>query len=780
MALRSIASRLALGVLAGTTVVVVAGGFLLFRTIGSQMLEQTHRASAELATDAGNRIEQHLAKVTDTTQMLAALIGPRPDDAQRLIHDAMQHNTDLAGLAAAYIPQSAAARAAGQSPFVSRQDDGTLANRDMLQDPSPYWERGWFRQGLTCTEGCWQQPFYSQSRHRRLVNYSSAIEVGGQAVGVVNADVTLEWLQSVLESLKRPSGTLAFVIDQQGAFLANDDHALVGSQAKGALLQALGRDGIAPVRLATSPHAPAVGAVWIYPAPIKGTHWRLGLVVPEANIYADVRHAFLVAWLVGALALLALTILTFAITRRIMRPLGVLTDRAELVARGALDFALPVVRRRDEVGRLTHAFDRMRRELAEHMAELTRVAREQQRLASELEIAHQIQTALLPGAHYLDARCSNFELHAMLQPARTVGGDLYSYFMLHDQRFFIMVGDVSDKGIPAALFMARAITLAKALAPRAQSPQQLLHLLNQELCRNNDGCMFVSLLCGLLDTVTGNFAMASAGHEPPVLWGGHAPRLLELETGPALGLDEDASYPAHRIRLRPGDTLLMYTDGITEATNGDLAMYGQERMLACLSQHHQNGGSDPVGALVADVEGFASGQSQADDITVLALRWHHAGHQRSASMLDLAIAASMDDVFDALERCDGELRASGIEQGVRDDVRLVLEELMVNMVSHGDERTDDGAMELRLSVAEGAIMVELHHDGRPFDPLQWPAPLLTGDIADNDAEGGLGIHLVRAMASDFNYAHDELGNHLQLRFIYPHRSEHDHDVQSAH
>ncbi|WP_267225096.1 SpoIIE family protein phosphatase [Dyella silvae] len=779
MALRSIASRLALGVLTGTALVVVAGGYLLFRAMGHQILEQTHRESADLAHDAGNRIEQRLDKITDTAQMLAALVGPRPDDAPSLVHDAVQHNPDLAGLSAAYIPHSAAALAAGQSPFVSRGDDGSLTTRDLLHDPAPYWDRPWFRHGLTCTTGCWEQPFFSLSRHRKLVNYSATIMAGGQAVGVLNADVTLEWLQSVLESLKKSPGTRAFVIDQQGNYLASDDPSLVGHPVQADVLSVLRRSPADPLRLVTSQHAQITEPVWIYQSPIKGTHWLIALTVPESSIYADVRQAFLLALMVGGLALLVLTVMTFAITRRIMHPLGVLTDRAEHVARGALDFALPKVRRRDEVGRLTDAFDRMRTELAQHMAELTRVAREQQRLASELEIAQQIQTALLPGAHYLDARCKNFELHAVLKPARTVGGDLYSYFMLHDRRFYIMVGDVSDKGIPAALFMARAITLAKALAPRARSPQQLLHLLNQELCRNNDGCMFVSLLCGLLDTVTGNLALASAGHEPPVWWGQHAPRLLELDTGPALGLDEEATYPTHRIRLRPGETLLMYTDGITEATDHAMTMYGQERMLACLTRQVAEGGQDPVDTLVADVEHFAAGQYQADDITVLALRWHHDGTEREGSMLDITIGASLTDVFDTLERCDEEMLAAGVEPDVQSDVRLVLEELMVNMVEHGSGTTDDRTIELRLTAADDAITVELHHDGQPFDPLQSPAPLLTGDIADTESEGGLGIHLVRAMASDFHYAHDELGNHLQLRFIYPNRPEQDHDLQSA-
>ena len=767
MVLRSIASRLAVWVLAGTLLVVVAGGLLLFRVVRQQILEQTHRESAVLAGDVSHRIQHRLDKVADTAQMLAALIGPRPDDAEPLIRDALAHNADLDGLAAAYVPASIDARAPVRSPFVSRHLDGSLSVRDLLKDPAPYWTQAWFATGLACATGCWQQPFFSQSRQRRLVNYSAAIEADGRPVGVLNADVTLEWLQGVLQALNKPRDTEAFVIDQQGVYLAVEGSALAGQRAQDELIAALRGDPAEPIRhtglLATHANAP----VWIYHAPIDGTHWQFGLVVPEERIYAGVRRTFSVALSVGALALLSLTLLTLVVTRRVLSPLGVLTERAEQVAKGALDFELPRVRRRDEVGRLTHAFDRMRHELADHLAELGRVAREQQRLASELEIAQQIQTALLPGAHFLDARCNNFELHAVLKPARTVGGDLYSYFMLHDQRFYIMVGDVSDKGIPAALFMARAITLAKALAPRAQSPQQLLQLLNQELCRNNDGCMFVSLLCGLLDTATGHFSMASAGHEPPVLWGEGAPQLLEIETGPALGLDDEATYSSRRVRLRPGETLLMYTDGITEATDAELRMYGPERMLDCLGRYAAHGDGDPAGYLLADVEAFAAGHGQADDITVLALRWHHAGADGGASMLELTMPASIEAVFDALARCEEQLAAAGVAQGVRGDVRLVLEELMVNMAEHGRPHTGAARIELRMTLATDAVLVDLHHDGVPFNPLLSPEPLLTGDVADREIDGGLGIHLVRAMASDFSYAHDEEGNHLQLRFILP-------------
>lgn len=777
MVLRSLASRLAVWVLSGATLVFVASGFLLFRMVGQQRLQQAHRESEALASQGSSLIQERMDRVTNTARVLAAIVGPRPLDAEPLIRDAMAENPDLAGLAVAFVPDAPAAREAGQSPFVSREDDGSLVRRDLFKDPVPYWQAPWFKQGLACIGGCWHPPFVSQSRHRQLVSYSSAMQVDGQVIGVVNADVTLGWLQSVLQSMKTPAGTHAFVIDRQGTYLANDASDLVGKKADSALLGVLqtsdASEGWSNVKLQDQQDPD----VWIYREPIRGTDWKLGLVVPDALIYAQMRHAFLSVLALGALTLLLLGLLTMMVIRRVLRPLGVLAERAEFVARGALDFELPKVRQGDEVGRLTHAFDKMRLELAAHLVELTRIAREQERLASELEIAHQIQTALLPGSHYLDAHCQNFELYAALKPARTVGGDLYSYFMLPGQRFCVIIGDVADKGIPAALFMARTITLAKALASRAQSPQQLLQLLNMELCRSNDNCMFVTLLCGFLDAVSGNMTLASAGHDPPALWGpATPPHLLPLESGPALGLDEEASYPIHRLRLRPGETFLMYTDGVTEAVDAALQPYGSEGIIASIAQFGETGHSDPVKFLVEDVEQYAAGHGQTDDIALVALRWNHVGLETGASMLDLVHAASMHNVFDTLARCDETLENAGVRDDVRADVRLVLEELLVNMVQHGQKGEGEGTIGLRLSVADGAILVDLNHDGEAFDPLQFSSPSLTGDIADKEEPGGLGIHLVRAMASELNYTHDEYGNHLQLRFACANSKEHDHDL----
>lgn len=244
-------------------------------------------------------------------------------------------------------------------------------------------------------------------------------------------------------------------------------------------------------------------------------------------------------------------------------------------------------------------------------------------------------------------------------------------------------------------------------------------------------------------------------------------RLFDVETGPALGLDEDAGYDEQVLTLQTGDTLLLYTDGVTEAGTTDGSMFGIERTLASLvRQPVPLDPSEYTERLLSDVDAFAGGCDQTDDITILALCWHYQAPEE-AHMLDLTLKPTLEDVFEALDYCDAALDGAGISPSTREDVRLVLEELMVNMVHHGSRDADGNTIRLHVRATADAVLAELHDNGTPFDPLKASAPMLSGDIADPEEVGGLGIHLVRAMASELTYSHDHDGNHLQLRFIHP-------------
>lgn len=624
MILRSVASRLALWVLLGSSLVLVAIGAVLLAHTRERLLTLNHRASAALTREAAARIQARLERVTSAARTLSVLVPDQADGGARQIREILLANYDLTGIAVAYGRSTDGTR--HPAPFVTRLPGGALRELDLGANGS-YWNQAWFARGLQCLTGCWQRSFLSRSRHQRLINYSVAIPNTYDPPGLVNIDVSLDWIQDLVDRLDLAVGAHAYVLDGQDRFVASDDPAGVGRVAPAILraAHARARNGRAGTPVPLDPgDGPGIReASWAYFMPIEQTDWAFALVVPERRVYAALRRSFVFDMVLGGLGLLGIALVLLAVMRRTLAPLGALARGAEHVARGELDLAMPALRGADEVARLGQAFERMRRDLGQHLRELERVHREQQRLASELEIASQIQMSLLPGEHYRDT-FTQLELEAVLRPARSVGGDLYTWFQLDDTHFCVMVGDVSDKGIPAALFMARTVTLAMMLAPRSRAPEQILALLNRELCRNNDSCMFATLLCCVLELGSGRLALASAGHEPPLLCGDGAPRLIELETGAALGLDEEATYPAHALTLEEGRLLLMYTDGVTEALDRSQRLFGSDGLLSSVAAVAPPRADACVRAVLAAVDAHAEGVQQADDITIVALSRHAA------------------------------------------------------------------------------------------------------------------------------------------------------------
>jgi serine phosphatase RsbU (regulator of sigma subunit)/CHASE2 domain-containing sensor protein len=257
------------------------------------------------------------------------------------------------------------------------------------------------------------------------------------------------------------------------------------------------------------------------------------------------------------------------------------------------------------------------RELAESLDTLRRTRSAKERMESELQIGREIQRSLLPRP--LSSSIA-VEICADLIPAREVGGDLYDFAALDDDHVFVVVGDVSGKGVGPALFMAMTQTMLKTNATSGLSPGELMSRSNEELARNNDACMFVTVVAGILNVKTGHFTWTNAGHNPP--WvrraNGKAERIADRH-GPALAVVEGVPYGAGEIVLQQGDVLLLYTDGITEAMNSKQELYGEERLRTALEQ----ASDDPtsvVDVVLAEVRRHEAGAPQADDITLLALR----------------------------------------------------------------------------------------------------------------------------------------------------------------
>jgi adenylate cyclase len=271
------------------------------------------------------------------------------------------------------------------------------------------------------------------------------------------------------------------------------------------------------------------------------------------------------------------------------------------------------------------AVDRARQELKAAL-EVERMAK--LRIAGELKAAREIQMGMVPAPEAIKDLPATLAFHALLEPAEEVGGDLYDALMLDAHRFFFLIGDVSGKGVPASLFMALSKTLCKSAALREHMPMhELMSLVNEELSRENAVDLFVAAVVGIIDISTGVMELCNAGHEAPILLRpGKAPDVLETAGGPPLCVLEDFPYTSEPIQLQAGDTLVMVTDGVTEARDPNQNFYGLERTLAYLTtvQMHPNGPHSVAAicqGLYGDVKLFANGAAPTDDITIVSIRF---------------------------------------------------------------------------------------------------------------------------------------------------------------
>jgi len=246
-----------------------------------------------------------------------------------------------------------------------------------------------------------------------------------------------------------------------------------------------------------------------------------------------------------------------------------------------------------------------------------------ERINAELRIARDIQTSMLPRTFPPFPERKEFELWARMEPANEVGGDLYDYFFVERDRLCLLVGDVSGKGVPAALLMALCKTLLKSEAMRGYPPSEILARVNNLICPENHECMFVTVFCLVINILTGEAECCTAGHNPPLLCSGDGDtEFVYAQPGSVVGFEENATYESKIIRLKPGDILLLYTDGVTEAENPKQEQFSLERFRSCVSSLRRRPVQEIVAGVRQEIILHAQGQPASDDITLVALKYH--------------------------------------------------------------------------------------------------------------------------------------------------------------
>ena len=485
--------------------------------------------------------------------------------------------------------------------------------------------------------------------------------------------------------------------------------------------------------------------------------------------------------------------------RRFTRPVEVLAldqqtfiERMESdVEQGRRDMRIAVDERgtkpRYEIAELYESTNKMRRDMVGFIERLYNVTAERQRTATELDVARQIQMSAVP--HDFDSLTERFALDiaGFMRPAREVGGDFYDVFEVGERGVAFVIGDVSGKGVPAALFMMRAQSLLRQYLLETDDLGTAFTLANRQLCERNDAMLFVTAFACVVDTATGEVRFANAGHNPPVLKQNGKLSYLKCRPGLVLGAMDVVKYREGSFMCSPGDGLLLYTDGVSEAANAAEELYGEERLLETLARIDASGGEGtPVGSdvqasdvaaaasavaassaqtavnyLVTSVDAFAGEAPQADDITMLAFRWNLPVQRLTLPADD----AELDSLFAFLEPiCEGEGRTPKMMA----QMMLVCEEVFVNICHYG---FPDGQPRLPVDIEAavderaGCLHLVFSDQGIAYDPLSHNAKKV--DPTDEQRKGGLGILLMRKYMDDLRYTRADGRNILRMtkRFV---------------
>jgi sigma-B regulation protein RsbU (phosphoserine phosphatase) len=243
-------------------------------------------------------------------------------------------------------------------------------------------------------------------------------------------------------------------------------------------------------------------------------------------------------------------------------------------------------------------------------------------IEKELQTARTIQASMLPRGYPLFPGHDEFDVHALMDPAKEIGGDFFDAFLIGDDKLFFAIGDVSGKGVPAALFMVKTVTLLRMEGSRDIPPQEVLNRVNQQLCHNNDYGMFATVFCGILDLASGTLAYCNGGHDAPLLGrAGAGFEFIESAAGLMLGATPDGCYQSSSLELKTGDLVVCYTDGVTEAMNLQQELFAQDRLRESVAGMEKAEAEHLVRVLHAEIRAFAQGAPQSDDIAILALKY---------------------------------------------------------------------------------------------------------------------------------------------------------------
>ncbi|MDR0301790.1 MAG: SpoIIE family protein phosphatase [Treponema sp.] len=484
--------------------------------------------------------------------------------------------------------------------------------------------------------------------------------------------------------------------------------------------------------------------------------WFLSIQIPEKEIFAEVeKQNSRFSKIIATASILLLLLAFLLISKLINKPIKQLIFAVSQLAEGNLDTQIKISSH-DELSLLADTFNKMTGELKKSIEENAHERTEKQRINTELSVASSIQLSMLPSIFPPFPERTEFDIYASMTPAREVGGDFYDFFFVDKDNLVVVIADVSGKGIPAALFMVTAKTLINNNSSW-KSPAAVFENVNKKLCENNEMGLFVTAIIGFYNIPTGRFVFVNAGHNPPLLSrNGKNYEFVRTEPCIVLAFMEDIKYREEELYLQPGDVFYLYTDGITEAMSHDMELFGEQRLINALNKNKDRSPQELLHAIKREVDNYADGTEQADDITMLALKIYENADN---SVKKFKLQAKVENLSRLIDFVNTELKKSGCPPDLQDQINVAVEEIFVNIANYA-YKPDAGDVTLSISIGN-KVVVKFEDTGKPYNPLEQADPDLETDLSSREI-GGLGIYLVKKLVDSIEYSRVDDNNVLVI------------------
>ena len=631
---------------------VLSSNYILSR----QLLEEYVSTLAKTTAAAtASKLESVFDNVASNADSLAAVVASSQLDEQQIqqtLKSFLDSSPSIFGMTVALEPHTLIPALGDFSPYYYRADESEhtgqprqLLFSNLASSHYQYKKWPWYQKPRQLGTAVWSEPYLDTGGGNVLMTtYATPIfttksdnkntpSATRTFAGVATADIELGWLDETVKKIKIGQSGFGFIVSRKDIVIAHPDKHLNMKKLTDTIdheVLPANWDKYQQSKQSSNSvylHSPCRhlnGYCWVAVEALGNTGWKVIIVIPEQELIASINQLTVKNTIIAVTGLLLLFATIIFIARRLTQPLARLTRATRDIGEGKLDIALPEPAHYDEIGALTNDFNNMRESLKTYIDELQLATRKRQKLESEIQIAKDIQMSMLPGAGYASEDSKYYALFARLIPARTVGGDLYFYQHYSEQgkteQLHFIVGDVSDKGVPAALFMAKTTTLYTRALKDSLSPGQTLAMMNDILAENNEACMFVTALCGCIDLTTGTVVMSNAGHMNPIIHNKNQTSVQTVDGATALGLMDGIDYPDVTFHLSASSCLIMYTDGISEAHNKHNEQYTDEGLLEFISTQTTDTETPDTktlgSSILESVEIFSAGTTQFDDITL--------------------------------------------------------------------------------------------------------------------------------------------------------------------